>query len=105
MKRAAIRCLALLLLTSTIALTPFYLPQTAASVTLSPVTVSISASADDEMVAIDGQAPASAPNSQSVSGGGFWIVMGFGAVLFSIFVFLTYRRRMAANEDEPDSIG
>lgn len=96
MKAAIRNCLAILLLTSIIAFSPYYISDTHAS-----ATVRITTRSESELVrVVEGDTPKSVPNTQAVNSSGFWVVMGFGAVLFAMFVFLSYRRQQAKPGDE-----
>lgn len=56
-------------------------------------------STTEEQIIIEEQPPLAEPNTQRVDDGVFWIVLAFAMLLFSVFVFMSYQRKMESEAD------
>lgn len=99
MKRAIRNCIALLILTSVIAFSPYYIPETHA------VSIRITTQSTDDHIQVSEGEVQQSTNTEAVDGSVFWIIIGFGLIVSALFIFISYQRRMVhSNEDEATNV-
>lgn len=91
----------ILILTFIVALSPLLIGDTAAYNTIYIETVQTHYTLDDGRIIEDPETPLGQANSSPVPESFFWLILAFAMLLFVVFVYMSYRRKMADPDEDP----